>query len=598
MQARVCCGLRVASGRFFGLYPDASASYCFPAMSPTTPKFHHVLTIFLGLAVAAFAADSNDLAALRAKAEQGNGIAQYNLGLAYADTQQPYADRVEAFVWLSLAAERGSTGKALTSLTDQLTPEQLAEGNRRLQQRRAQFSGVKDAPLPAAPASADTALAKLTAERDQLVASLNATTTELAALRARQAGATSQSAGDTEKLRTDLARSENELNEARAAARTLAVKNQELEDVASERGRALAAAQAELANAKNSPPTAAASPELATLTSQRDILAEKLAGRDRQIEQLGSQGAAALKAVAEQKQRIDELQAKVTALTGEKAELAAKVAAVPAPGPDRSGEIEKATVAQTAAEAHAQELATRLAALERQNAELTARATAAETKLATNATAAPAAASDASAEDAKKQLSEIEAKLTTSLRSYSMLQQELDQTHEAAAKMETKLAAAQAEAAALRTQVDALNPNGKDMVLLRQASINAATGAVELRDQLRQSQGSVAQLAQENAQLRTRLALLGPPPAPMLASPTRYAPPPASAAALKPASAAKPAAVAPAARQHVVAEGDTLSKISRRYYGTSERWPEILEANRDILRDARNLPVGASLRIP
>jgi len=47
-----------------------------------------------------------------------------------------------------------------------------------------------------------------------------------------------------------------------------------------------------------------------------------------------------------------------------------------------------------------------------------------------------------------------------------------------------------------------------------------------------------------------------------------------------------------------VAEGDTLSKISRRYYGTPDRWPEILEANRDVLRDARNLPVGASLRIP
>jgi LysM repeat protein len=443
-------------------------------MSHTTPKFHHVLTAFLGLAVAAFAVDSNDRATLRAKAEQGNGIAQYNLGLAYADAQQPYADRVEAFVWLSLAAERGSTGKELKALTDQMTTEQLAEGNRRLEQRRAQLAGAKDAPPPATAAPADSALAKLTAERDQLVANLNATTTELAALRARQTATTGQSAGDTEKLRADLARVENELNEARAAARTLAVKNQQLEDVASERGRALAAAQAE---------------------------------------------------------------------------LAAKPAA---------------------------------------------------------ATPAPAAASDASADDAKKQLAEIETKLTTSLRSYSMLQQELDQTHEAAAKTETKLAAAQAEAAALRTQVDALNPNGKEMVLLRQASISVATEAVELRDQLRQAQGSVAQLAQENAQLKTRLALLGPPPAPMLASPARFAPPAPPAAVTKsapaqpppPASAAKSAATAPAARQHVVAEGDTLSKISRRYYGTPDRWPEILEANRDVLRDARNLPVGASLRIP
>ncbi len=515
-------------------------------MSPITPKFHHALAIFLGLAVAGFAADSNDRAVLRAKAEQGNGIAQYNLGLAYADTQQPYADRVEAFVWLSLAAERGSTGKALASLTEQMTPEQLAEGGRRLQQRRAELAGAQDATSAASPAatsaaSAESSLAKLTAERDQLVASLNATTTELAALRARQASAAGQPAGDTEKLRSDLARVENELNEARAAARTLAVKNQQMEDVASERGRALAAAQAELA-------------------------------------------------------------AKV-------ATVAAPAPAVAAPAPDRSGEIEQLTAAKSTAEAHNQELAARLAALDRQIAELTARATAAETTLATAQAAAtppaPVVATDAGTDEAKQQLAESDAKLATALRSYAMLQQELDQTHEAAAKTETKLAAAQAEAATLRAQVDALNPNGKEMVLLRQASINAATEAVELRDQLRQAQGSVAQLAEENAQLRTRVALLGPPPAPMLASPTRYAPPSVPAAAVKSApvppsstSAAKPAAAAPDARQHVVVEGDTLSKISRRYYGSSDRWPEILEANRDILHDARNLPTGATLRIP
>jgi nucleoid-associated protein YgaU len=45
-------------------------------------------------------------------------------------------------------------------------------------------------------------------------------------------------------------------------------------------------------------------------------------------------------------------------------------------------------------------------------------------------------------------------------------------------------------------------------------------------------------------------------------------------------------------------EGDTLSKIARRYYGSADRWPEILQANRDVLRDERNLPVGAALRIP
>ena len=53
-------------------------------------------------------------------------------------------------------------------------------------------------------------------------------------------------APDAETLRTELSRTEKELGEVRAAARQLAVKNQQLEDVASERGRALTVTQAEL----------------------------------------------------------------------------------------------------------------------------------------------------------------------------------------------------------------------------------------------------------------------------------------------------------------------------------------------------------------
>ena len=44
------------------------------------------------------------IASLRQKAESGNAIAQYNLGLAYAQGRDIPADLPEAFVWLSLAA--------------------------------------------------------------------------------------------------------------------------------------------------------------------------------------------------------------------------------------------------------------------------------------------------------------------------------------------------------------------------------------------------------------------------------------------------------------------------------------------------------------
>jgi nucleoid-associated protein YgaU len=51
-------------------------------------------------------------------------------------------------------------------------------------------------------------------------------------------------------------------------------------------------------------------------------------------------------------------------------------------------------------------------------------------------------------------------------------------------------------------------------------------------------------------------------------------------------------------REHVVEAGDTLSAIALQYYGTASRWREILNANRDVLRDERRLSVGLALKIP
>jgi TPR repeat protein len=96
--------------------------------------------------------ESAEIAALRAKAEKGNGVAQYNLGLIYAQGRDDLpSDAVEAFVWLSLAAENGTTGKALESVIGKLTDEQLADSRRRLAYRRIALSSA-----PAAPAGGAT----------------------------------------------------------------------------------------------------------------------------------------------------------------------------------------------------------------------------------------------------------------------------------------------------------------------------------------------------------------------------------------------------------------------------------------------------------
>jgi len=51
-------------------------------------------------------------------------------------------------------------------------------------------------------------------------------------------------------------------------------------------------------------------------------------------------------------------------------------------------------------------------------------------------------------------------------------------------------------------------------------------------------------------------------------------------------------------RTHVVQRGETLSEISKDYYGTSTKWREILKANSGILDDPRLLRPGMKLKIP
>ncbi len=58
------------------------------------------------------------------------------------------------------------------------------------------------------------------------------------------------------------------------------------------------------------------------------------------------------------------------------------------------------------------------------------------------------------------------------------------------------------------------------------------------------------------------------------------------------------AANAAATRYHVVAEGDTLETISKKYYGTSKKWLEIYAANNEQLRGGRKIKAGIKLVIP
>lgn len=184
--------------------------------------------------------------------------------------------------------------------------------------------------------------------------------------------------------------------------------------------------------------------------------------------------------------------------------------------------------------------------------------------------ATPLLAQDAASDD-KAARADAESKLAIALRSFSLVDKERDQLKEANEKLSAEKAALEARLAEA------------------QAAIPIAAQVVALREQLRQTQAQMAAYAEENVQLKSRLSLGGAHTAPTTAG---VAPAPA------PAAPPAPVPAKPAQRTHVIASGDTLLKISQTYYGTPNRWSEILAANREVLRDEKSLVIGKSLVIP
>ncbi|HZZ58988.1 MAG TPA: LysM peptidoglycan-binding domain-containing protein [Opitutaceae bacterium] len=124
----------------------------------------------------------------------------------------------------------------------------------------------------------------------------------------------------------------------------------------------------------------------------------------------------------------------------------------------------------------------------------------------------------------------------------------------------------------------------------------------------------IAQLEAENEQLKAELAALrgsamvsAPHPAAAGAGGISPLPDAGEAAAAETTASplvpiadnASPPAPAARMRTHVVAAHDTLYSLSRRYYGTSAKWRQILAANRDQLSgDHPDLRIGEVLKIP
>jgi LysM repeat protein len=185
-------------------------------------------------------------------------------------------------------------------------------------------------------------------------------------------------------------------------------------------------------------------------------------------------------------------------------------------------------------------------------------------------------------EAATGQLADLQDKLATSLRSFTVVQDENSQ-------LKASLDKLTGDNTSLGQQLDA----AKASITTLQAQAALTSQIEPLRNELRQAQDENNQLATENEALKTRLAVQAPGPGAARPMPMRPGTPQALSAAQPPPPAAPPP---PAPKTYVVAEGDTLTKISRKFYGTSSRWEDILKANQGV--NENSLVVGSTLTIP
>ena len=298
--------------------------------------------------------------------------------------------------------------------------------------------------------------------------------------------------------------------------------------------------------------------------------------------QLAAKPAVAAPEYPDLRAKVQELEAAVSAA---KASVAAAPVTPSAPDyPDLRGkvaELEQQLAAGKAApaapaypdlRAHVNELELQLAAVQ-----------AATTKLSSGSIAEPEATA------LKTELADTKERLATSLRGYSLVEKERDELAAKVAQaapapapapdqsaLNAKLDAAERRAAAASAEATRL---GESLAALLRSTGENARDLASTKALLTQLQGTNAVLAQENLRLKTAqaaaVATLARPGAPVAA----------------PAPAAPP-------RVHTVAAGDSLTKISQRYYANPARWTEIYEANRNAIGAHGELRVGSELRIP
>jgi hypothetical protein len=81
----------------------------------------------------------------RKSAEQGDVLAQFNLGVCYGKGEGVEMDKVEAYALINLAATTVKDArKARDAMDNVMSPSQVAEGKRRTKELQAEFAKSKE----------------------------------------------------------------------------------------------------------------------------------------------------------------------------------------------------------------------------------------------------------------------------------------------------------------------------------------------------------------------------------------------------------------------------------------------------------------------
>lgn len=169
-------------------------------------------------------------------------------------------------------------------------------------------------------------------------------------------------------------------------------------------------------------------------------------------------------------------------------------------------------------------------------------------------------------------------------RSYALQSQEFERAIKALANLDTERASLANQLSATRNETSrrgATTPSrpGDSSSANDQVSAELAL----LREQLRLTQQQSEELIREVNQMKTRATIT---PQGDIVLTTRGRPP---------SSIGEPGS---SSRYHTVAEGDSLSSLARKYYGSPNRWADIEAANHDVIGNPNALRVGTRLKIP